>query len=200
MQICFARSHYLKDFRFPVYIRKFLTQSDWELEKKILSKWFQMISEGKSKNGFRIRNLQLYYHGNLVNLNESLNWLTTNSNCLLVNCQSINCLEKRLKLLKVAQVEKISLLFLTETWLDNQITDSEIFTGGSHTLLFHARTEKRWTSWSFNSSIICCVASSIWFIRRQLPLFDCLCSCPNRRSCVPKSIMVFPLRTSNFPI
>ena len=32
-------------------------------------------------------------------------------------------------------MEKISLIFLTETWLDNQITDSEIFPGGSHTVI-----------------------------------------------------------------
>ena len=73
MENCFARSHYLKDFRIPVYIKKFLTQSDRELEKKILSKRFQMIGEGKSKKDFRIRNLQLFYQGNLVNLNESVN-------------------------------------------------------------------------------------------------------------------------------
>ena len=73
MENCFARSHYLKEFRIPVYIKKFLTQSDRELEKKILSKRFQMIGEGKSKKDFRIRNLQLFYQGNLVNLNESVN-------------------------------------------------------------------------------------------------------------------------------
>ena len=32
-------------------------------------------------------------------------------------------------------MKKISLIFLTETWLDNQITDSEIFPGGSHTVI-----------------------------------------------------------------
>ena len=52
MENCFARSHYLKDYRIPKYIKKFLTQSDRELEKKILSKRFQKISEGKNKNGF----------------------------------------------------------------------------------------------------------------------------------------------------
>ena len=70
---CFARSHYLKDFRIPVYIKKFLTQSDRELEQKVLSKRIQMISEGKIKNEFQIKNLQFFYQGNLVNLKESLN-------------------------------------------------------------------------------------------------------------------------------
>ena len=73
MKKCFARSHYLKDLRIPVYIKKFLTQCDQELEKKILSKRFQMIGEGKSKKDFRIRNLRLFYQGNLVNWNESVN-------------------------------------------------------------------------------------------------------------------------------
>ena len=73
MEKCFARSYYLKNFRIPVYIKKFVTQSHSELEKKILSNRFQMISEGKSKNDFRIRNLQLFYRGNLVNLIKSVN-------------------------------------------------------------------------------------------------------------------------------
>ena len=52
MENSFARSHYLKDFRIPVYIKKFLTQSDRKLEKKILSKRFQMVGGGKIKRIF----------------------------------------------------------------------------------------------------------------------------------------------------
>ena len=143
-----------------------------------------MISEGKIKKMFESEIYIFFFQGTLVNLNESVNWLTTNANCLLVNCQSINCLEKRLKLLKVEQVEKIFSLFLTEIWLENQITDSEMFPGGSNTVISRSDRKKRWTWRSFNSSIICYIASSIWFIRRQLPLFDCVCICPNRKSCV----------------
>ena len=72
MENCFARSHYLKDFRITVKIKKFSTQSDRELEKKILSKRFQMISKDKNENDFRIRNLQHFYQSNLMNLNESV--------------------------------------------------------------------------------------------------------------------------------
>ena len=73
MENCLALSRYIKVFRIPVYIKKFLTQSYREWERKILSKRFQMIGEGKSKKDFRIRNLQLFCQGNLVNLNESVN-------------------------------------------------------------------------------------------------------------------------------
>ena len=69
MEICFARSHLLKSFKLPVYIKKFLSSSDRELEKKLLSKRYEMVTkDGKSREKFTIKNLQLFYKGQLVSL------------------------------------------------------------------------------------------------------------------------------------
>ena len=70
MEKCFARSHHLKDFRMPVYIKKYLSKADRDLEKTLLSKRYNMINvEGKDRKDFRIKNLQLFYKGNVVDIN-----------------------------------------------------------------------------------------------------------------------------------
>ena len=70
MEKCFARSHHLKDFRLTVYIKKFLTRAERDLEKKILTKRYDMINGGKKRTDFRIKKLQLFYKGKVVDLSE----------------------------------------------------------------------------------------------------------------------------------
>ena len=51
MENCFARSHYLQNYNYPVYIKKFLSSTDRQLEKDILAKRYHMINvEGKRKS------------------------------------------------------------------------------------------------------------------------------------------------------
>ena len=69
MENCFARSHYLQNYKYPVYIKKFLSSTDRQLEKDILAKRYHMINvEGKKKSDFRIKNLKLYYKDDLVDV------------------------------------------------------------------------------------------------------------------------------------
>ena len=66
LQNCFARSHYLKTYTDPVYVKKFLTPTERKIEKAVLQKRYSMVSEGKKREDFRIKNLQLFYQGKPV--------------------------------------------------------------------------------------------------------------------------------------
>ena len=69
MDCCFARSNNLKDFRIPVYVKKFLSSSDREIAKKVLAERYEKMNvENKEKKDFRIKQLQLFYEGQIVNL------------------------------------------------------------------------------------------------------------------------------------
>ena len=69
MENCFARSHYLQSYKHPVYIKKFLSSADRQLEKVFLAKRYHMVTaEGKSRQDFQIKNLKLYYKNTLVDI------------------------------------------------------------------------------------------------------------------------------------
>ena len=56
MKKCFARSHHLKDFRIPVYIKKHLSKADHDFEKTLLSKRYNKIHvEGKKEKTFVLK-------------------------------------------------------------------------------------------------------------------------------------------------
>ena len=57
---CFAGGHYLKHFRLTVYIKTFLFRAERELEKKLVTKRYNMIKEGVIQTDFRIKKLQLF--------------------------------------------------------------------------------------------------------------------------------------------
>ena len=52
-----------------------------------------------------------------------------------MNCQSICSIEKRQNLNKLCTVNTVSLVFLTETWLSNDVVNSEVFLGNSFTVI-----------------------------------------------------------------
>ena len=122
---CFARSQYLQNYPTPVYVKKLLSQDDRRLEKELLAKRYEMVTtEGKDEKDFRIKNLKLYYNNELVEIYTQ--WLGPRK-CLLVNCQSIWTFEKRYALTKLCNVNSVTLVFLTETWLYSEITNPETF-------------------------------------------------------------------------
>ena len=51
-------------------------------------------------------------------------------------------LDKRYELLKLCAVDSISLVFLTETWLNTDIKDSEIFLGSSFKIISRLDRER----------------------------------------------------------
>lgn len=65
LEMCFARSYKLQSFQLGrVYIKKYLSPGDRQIEKQVLAKRYEMInSEGKSREDFRIKKLKLYYKG-----------------------------------------------------------------------------------------------------------------------------------------
>ena len=72
METCFARSHKLQNYHDPVYIKKLLSPEDRALEKKILAKRYDMITnQGKVKSKFKITILQLFYQANMVKVENS---------------------------------------------------------------------------------------------------------------------------------
>ena len=69
MENCLAPSHYLQNYKCLVFIKKFLSSTDRQLEKYIVAKRYHMINiEGKKKSDFRIKNLKLYYKDDLVDV------------------------------------------------------------------------------------------------------------------------------------
>lgn len=60
---------------------------------------------------------------------------------MLVNCQSICSLTKRQNLMKLCTMKNIAILFLSETWLNSDIRDSEIFLGSSFSVA--ARSDRQ---------------------------------------------------------
>ena len=70
MEKCFARSHYLKDFRLTVYIKKLLTRAERDLDKKLLTKRYNKINEGKKSDRVPIKKLQMFYKSKVVDLSE----------------------------------------------------------------------------------------------------------------------------------
>ena len=69
MENCFARSHYLLNYKHPVYIKKLLSSADRQLEKAVLAKRYHMVRvEGKDKQDFQIKNLKLYCKNTLVDI------------------------------------------------------------------------------------------------------------------------------------
>ena len=91
-----------------------------------------MTTEGKDRKDLRIKNLKLYYKNELFEI--STQWLCPR-NCLLVNCQSICSFEQRYALTKICNVNSVTLVFLTETWLYFEISNPEIFLGSSSNII-----------------------------------------------------------------
>ena len=97
MENCFARSRYLRNYKYPVNIEKLLSSTDCQLDKDILAKRFHVINvQQKKKSDFRIRNLKLYHKDALVDVVTKRLSLFQ---CALKNCRSVCSLDKRYKLL-----------------------------------------------------------------------------------------------------
>ena len=56
---------------FSVFISKSLTPSEREMEKLILTKRRQLINEGKDVKKIKIRNFELFYDSNKIEIKES---------------------------------------------------------------------------------------------------------------------------------
>ena len=65
LQNCFARSHYLKTYTDPVYVKKFLIPRERKIEKAVLKNVILWCRKVKRED-FRIKILQLFYQGKLV--------------------------------------------------------------------------------------------------------------------------------------
>ena len=100
---CFARSFKLQDYKHSVYLKKFLSSSEREIEKKFFNCTTWFIGKVK-KSDFRVKKLKLYYKGDIVPVMEVASWL-----------ESLNCLlERRHNILKLALTSNANFVFLTE--------------------------------------------------------------------------------------
>ena len=69
--------------------------------------------------------------------------LLTLAKCLLLNCQSICSLSKHQELGRIMTIASISLIFLTETWLPESISDSEVLLGPHFNVMSGSNSSKR---------------------------------------------------------
>ena len=67
---CFERCHKLHSFKFPAYIKKYLSPGESEIEKKNLAKGYDLITvESKNRKDFHIKKLELFFKNDLVEMN-----------------------------------------------------------------------------------------------------------------------------------
>ena len=103
----------------------------------------------------------------------SSNWPAP-ANCLLPNSQSICKLSKRQELFRIMTTASISLMLLTETWLAESISDSEILLGSNFNVV--ARTDR--SKWEHGGVLIAasnCIQTKI--IDVKLPQYPFSVAC-----------------------
>ena len=97
-----------------------LSPSDLAIERKLLSKRYELISNGVPKETLKKRYLKLYRGNKEVNVD----WLNKEAKCLLINCQSLLSLNRRLSLLSKVNLISADIVLCTKTWLDENFTQS----------------------------------------------------------------------------
>ena len=102
---------------------------------KTLQKRYNMIHwECKNKSHTRIKELKLYYKGNIVPVKGIASWPESQI-CLLPNCQSARSFDRRPDFLKLAWTSDANFVFLTESWLSGEINKSEIYLGACYQII-----------------------------------------------------------------
>ena len=150
-----------------------LSPSDLAIERKLLSKRYELISNGVPKETLKIRYLKLYQGNKEVNID----WLTNEAKCLLINCQSLLSLNRRLSLLSKVNLASADIVLCTETWLDENFTQnnfpadnywninrSDRNTGSHGDVLILSRKCLKVRKVSLNADFVCSVIYNIVLI------------------------------------
>ena len=107
-----------------------LSPSDLAIERKLLSKRYELISNGVPKETVKIRYLKLYQGNKELNID----WLNKEAKCLLVNCQSLLSFNRRLSLLSKVNLVSADIVLCTEIWLDENFTQN-IFPDDNYSII-----------------------------------------------------------------
>ena len=153
-RLLMANAYLLKNSH--VFVKPKLKWSDRQKEKSLLKLRYDLIQSGFDRKFFRIRDLKLFYSGTEINDNEPFdsisgflgtidtnndenkNWLELDTKCLLLNIQGLDTISKQCKLLDFVNVEKVDIIFSTETWF-NENSSCSLF--GTFKLL--ARNDRK---------------------------------------------------------
>ena len=119
------------------FMSKIPNQSGTWNRKKLLIKRYNMANEGENWTDFRIKKVQLFYKGKVVDLSEETLWLIPINN-LLLNWKSLRSQHKRHKSLKLVNCMNINLLILSETWLSKESFNSKLFFGSSFRVIWRS--------------------------------------------------------------
>lgn len=65
---CLRKAHFLKTFKSPVFLSKSLSSDELALEKRVLKKRWELISNGTPKEDLKIRNLQLLHKDTVIDI------------------------------------------------------------------------------------------------------------------------------------
>ena len=162
-----------------------LSPSDLAIERKLLSKRFELKSKGVPKETLKIRYLKLYQGNKEVNVD----WLNKAAKSLLINCQSLLSLNRRLSLLWKVNFISADIVLCTETWLDENFTQnifpddnysiiirSDRYTGSHGDVLVLSRNCLNVRKVSLNADFICSVINNnVLFITIYNPPFTSDC-------------------------
>ena len=145
MEISTAPDVELKKLRAQnIFVKAFLSQDDWEKEKKLLDYRFK-LAQKLNVNGseIKIRSWALFVENQLVDITlsveetcQKIGHQTSSRSRLeekqvlkigLLNCRSISTIDRRMNLDILLKEYNIDILCLTETWLTDEVRNSEIF-------------------------------------------------------------------------
>ena len=94
-------------------------------------RWKLINEKNYSRDSLKIRNLKLFHNNVEVNISEWLHQTNTDKNeylnLLALNIRSLINLGKRMKFANLINSSKFDILFISETWLYEEMFDNELF-------------------------------------------------------------------------
>ena len=111
-----------------IYMLPALTRDDAQKENQMLKKQRELLDGGVPKEKLKVRNLELYNDGVKVQLVvQNVPWLGGFFYILQLNTRSLVNIERRSKFMNAIINSDYNVLCLCETWLNDNIHDSELF-------------------------------------------------------------------------
>ena len=123
----FRKKFYVTD---KILITTDLSPSDLAIERKLLSKRYELISDGVLKETLKKPYLKLYQGNKEVNVD----CLNEEAKCLLIKCQSLLSLNRRLSLISKVNLISSDIVLCNETWLDQNFTQN-IFPDDNYSII-----------------------------------------------------------------
>ena len=149
----FARATMLKYYesnikgnKYSVFLPKFLNKEDRERERNLFKKRRELLESRNEIKDIKIWNKILYLKNQAVNCTEWLPNKIWELGALWYNVRSLLKLERRQTFSNSIILKNFDIICLSETWLKNEIRNSEVFLGNYKCFLSNRRSSLQSTS------------------------------------------------------